>query len=313
MEKKVMVGICAMAKKSNSKPMKEIVRRLENFTRIQIIIFEEDVILNSPVEDWPIVNAFISFFSTGFPLDKAIAYKNLRQPFVVNDLDMQVKLQDRLLVVAVLRLFRKVKDRSSMYSHTSRVRRNGSYLYEDFMPTDGTDVKLEQITSMLKLANHHAWMEKLNVIKMERKSATLFFSQPARKESPAKFVWHLGMELRCVAALIRHGDRTPKQKMKMEVKNKMFFELFEKYGGFRTGHLKLKRPKQLQEVLDIVRQLLASSSISSDPDLQDKKAKLQQMKLVLEMYGHFSGINRKVQLKYQPQGRPKRSSEEEGV
>ncbi|KAK7469731.1 hypothetical protein BaRGS_00036262 [Batillaria attramentaria] len=102
MEKKVMVGICAMAKKSNSKPMKEIVRRLENFTRIQIIIFEEDVILNSPVEDWPIVNAFISFFSTGFPLDKAIAYKNLRQPFVVNDLDMQVKLQDRVEVYRIL-------------------------------------------------------------------------------------------------------------------------------------------------------------------------------------------------------------------
>lgn len=94
-EKKVIVGICAMAKKSNSKPMKEIVKRLENFTRLQIVIFEEDVILNSPVQEWPVVNAFISFFSSGFPLDKAIAYKNLRQPFVVNNLEMQYILQDR--------------------------------------------------------------------------------------------------------------------------------------------------------------------------------------------------------------------------
>lgn len=28
------------------------------------------------------------------------------------------------------------------------------------------------------------------------------------------------MELRCVLAVIRHGDRTPKQKMKMEVRHK---------------------------------------------------------------------------------------------
>ena len=30
-------------------------------------------------------------------------------------------------------------------------------------------------------------------------------------------------------------------------------------------------------------------------------------------YGHFSGINRKVQLKYQPQGAPKRSSDDDGL
>ena len=28
-------------------------------------------------------------------------------------------------------------------------------------------------------------------------------------------------------------------------------------------------------------------------------------------YGHFSGINRKVQLKYQPQGAPRKSSEDD--
>jgi inositol hexakisphosphate/diphosphoinositol-pentakisphosphate kinase len=31
----------------------------------------------------------------------------------------------------------------------------------------------------------------------------------------------LMLELRCVMAVIRHGDRTPKQKMKMEVRNQM--------------------------------------------------------------------------------------------
>lgn len=28
-----------------------------------------------------------------------------------------------------------------------------------------------------------------------------------------------------------------------------FFEIFEKYDGYKHGHVKLKRPKQLQEIL----------------------------------------------------------------
>lgn len=40
------------------------------------------------------------------------------------------------------RLFRKIGSRSSVYSPESRVRKSGSYIYEDFMPTDGTDVKV---------------------------------------------------------------------------------------------------------------------------------------------------------------------------
>ena len=36
----------------------------------------------------------------------------------------------------------QVKDRSSTYSKQSTVRKTGSYIYEEFMPTDGTDVKV---------------------------------------------------------------------------------------------------------------------------------------------------------------------------
>ena len=44
--KSVTVGICAMEKKSLSKPMKEILTRIEEFEYIRTMIFPEPVILN---------------------------------------------------------------------------------------------------------------------------------------------------------------------------------------------------------------------------------------------------------------------------
>lgn len=89
-----------------------------------------------------------------------------------------------------------------------------------------------------------------------------------------------------------------------------FFDLFEKYGGYKTGKLKLKKPKQLQvtpsetspshfcqrvcdsltacyseqEVLDITRQLLAELGQHNDCEIEEKKSKLEQLKTVLEMW-----------------------------
>ncbi len=121
--------------------------------------------------------------------------------------------------------------------------------------------------------------------------------------------------MRCVVGVIRHGDRTPKQKLKLEVKHPMFFEIFRKYDGFKNKNLKLKKPQQLQEILDVSRQLLEHLNRGSSESelIEEKKSKLEQIKNVLEMYGHFSGINRKVQLKYQPKGRPKNTSSDEGT
>ena len=61
--KQVVVGVCAMEKKTLSKPMKEILTRLEEFEYIKTYIFSEKIILEDPVEKWPIVDCLISFHS----------------------------------------------------------------------------------------------------------------------------------------------------------------------------------------------------------------------------------------------------------
>jgi Diphosphoinositol pentakisphosphate kinase 2 N-terminal domain len=46
-----------------------------------------------PVQNWPICDCLISFHSKGFPLEKAIQYAQLRNPFVINNLHMQFDIQ----------------------------------------------------------------------------------------------------------------------------------------------------------------------------------------------------------------------------
>lgn len=447
-EPQIIVGICAMTKKSKSKPMTQILERLCRFDYLTVVILGEDVILNEPVENWPSCHCLISFHSKGFPLDKAVAYSKLRNPFLINDLAMQYYIQDRREVYRILqeegidlpryavlnrdpacpeecsliegedqvevngavfpkpfvekpvsaedhnvyiyypssagggsqRLFRKIGSRSSVYSPESSVRKTGSYIYEEFMPTDGTDVKVYTVgpdyahaearkspaldgkverdsegkevrypvmlTAMEKLvarkvcvafkqtvcgfdllrANGHSFVCDVNGFSFVKNSmkyyddcAKILGNTIMRELAPQfQIPWSIPteaedipivpttsgtmMELRCVIAIIRHGDRTPKQKMKMEVTHPRFFALFEKHGGYKTGKLKLKRPEQLQEVLDITRLLLAELEKEPEAEIEEKTGKLEQLKSVLEMYGHFSGINRKVQLTYYSHG-----------
>jgi len=86
---KISVGVCAMSKKVNSKPMGEILNRLHNYDHFEIEIFNEELILNKPITEWPKCDCLISFYSKDFPLKKVQEYKNLYNPFLINDLDKQ--------------------------------------------------------------------------------------------------------------------------------------------------------------------------------------------------------------------------------
>ena len=71
-----------------------------------------------------------------------------------------------------------------------------------------------------------------------------------------------------------------------QIKNPLFFrflELFKKRGGPEEGRLKIKKPKHLQEILDITRTLLEGQDKETILPIHENKAKLAQMKSVLEM------------------------------
>lgn len=76
----IKVGVCAMEKKIKSDSMQEIIKRLNppNDPDFDIIIFEEEMILNKKITEWPIVEALITFYSNGFPFIKVKQYCELR-------------------------------------------------------------------------------------------------------------------------------------------------------------------------------------------------------------------------------------------
>ena len=100
---KVSLGICAMAKKVNSKHMQHILLGLSKFDEFNLVIFDEKMIFKEEVTKWPVVDAMIVFFSGGFPYSKVLQYIKLNNPFLINDFEMQKIFWDRRKVYSMLK------------------------------------------------------------------------------------------------------------------------------------------------------------------------------------------------------------------
>jgi hypothetical protein len=74
------------------------------------------------------------------------------------------------------------------------------------------------------------------------------------------------LELRCVLAVVRHGDRTPKQKMKMPVTQPAMLELFARHKDSKGKQAKLKSPAQLQVRQGACRLHMISQALSPPPE-----------------------------------------------
>jgi Diphosphoinositol pentakisphosphate kinase 2 N-terminal domain len=99
----IRVGICCREKKMNSRPMQKILSCLEQTNEFQICRMNDDMILNKPIEEWLRCDILIAFYSTGFPLQKALDYVKKYNPKQINDLEMQSVLWDRPAVLERLK------------------------------------------------------------------------------------------------------------------------------------------------------------------------------------------------------------------
>ena len=68
-----------------NKPMGEILKRMELMEFLEIIIFDETMILNDPIDSWPICDCLISFHSKGkvLTVKTSLIYRGSRNRTII--------------------------------------------------------------------------------------------------------------------------------------------------------------------------------------------------------------------------------------
>ncbi|KAH0620137.1 hypothetical protein JD844_014770 [Phrynosoma platyrhinos] len=282
-ERQIVVGICAMTKKSKSKPMTQILERLCKFDYITVVIMGEDVILNEPVENWPPCDCLISFHSKGGA--KSGGGFPCRSPLGHGGGLLEAVLCSLFHVHCRREVYRILKEEGIDLPRYAVLNRD-----PDKPEGESPNSALAAECNLVEGEDH-----------VEVNGAVFpkpFVEKPVSAEDHNVYIYYptsAGGGSQRLFRKVRTGEGRDVQGTQ----------------GQAACHQVALSP--CQEVLDIARLLVLEQEAPSSFEVADQqKTKLEQLKTVLEMYGHFSGINRKVQLTYLPSGQPKASSEEEG-
>jgi len=108
-------------------------------------------------------------------------------------------------------------------------------------------------------------------------------------------------ELRCVIAVVRHGDRTPKQKLKVDTREPLILKYFADHSDNCRKDLKVKAKTPLVQFLKTIKSMIAEKEafIRSSGDKKTNKDMLNKLRLMRDILEKWKigGINRKLQIK----------------
>lgn len=97
-------------------------------------------------------------------------------------------------------------------------------------------------------------------------------------------------ELRCVLTVIRHGDRTPKQKLKGDITGEQFLKYFSDHTSNPKKDLKVKAKKPMVEFLETVQAVIKEKEEEGAKKNREVLYKVRHIRDILLRW-KFSGVS----------------------